>query len=62
MILNYNNPYEKSELSSKTLLDLVKCGNADEQLKDYMFRRDFVWATINVINYLVKDKKLEEAE
>jgi pentatricopeptide repeat protein len=62
MILNYNNPYEKSELSSKTLLDLVKCGDADEQLKDYMFRRDFVWATINVINYLVKDKKLEEAE
>jgi hypothetical protein len=30
MILNYNNPYEKSELGSKTLLDLVKCGNIDE--------------------------------
>ena len=62
MILNYNNPYEKSELGSKTLLDLVKCGDIDEQLKDYIFRRDFVWATINVINYLVKDKRLEEAE
>ena len=62
MIMNYNNPYKTSEFSSKTLLDLVECGEIDEELRDYIFRRDFVWATINVIQYLLKDKKLEEAE
>jgi len=31
-------------------------------LKNYIFRRDFVWITLNVINYLIEDKKLEEAE
>jgi len=62
MILNYNNPYKDSEFSSRTLIDLVNCGDISEELKDYIYRRNFVWATINVINYLVKDKKLEEAE
>jgi hypothetical protein len=47
--MNYNNPYKTSEFSSKTLLDLVECGEIDEELRDYIFRRDFVWATINVI-------------
>jgi hypothetical protein len=62
MILNYNNPYKSSEFSKKTLMDLVNCGEVDEELKDLIYRRNFVWATINVINYLVEDKKLEEAE
>ena len=62
MILNYNNPYKNSEFENKTLLDLVKCGDVSEELKDYIFRRNFVWATINVINYLIEDKKLEKAE
>jgi hypothetical protein len=62
MILNYNNPYKDSEFSKKTLLDLVNCGEIDDQLRDYIFRRNFVWATLNVINYLLEDKKLEEAE
>lgn len=62
MILNYNNPYKKSEFGSKTLLDLINCNDSNDELKDYLFRRNFVWATINVINYLLKDKKLEEAE
>jgi hypothetical protein len=62
MILNYNNPYEDSKTDSKMLLDLVNCGKLSDQLEDYVYRRDFVWATINVINYLVEDKKLEEAE
>ena len=58
MILNYNNPYEDSKTDSKMLLDLVNCGKLSDQLEDYVYRRDFVWATINVINYLVEDKKL----
>lgn len=62
MILNYNNPYKDSEFNSKTLLDLINCGDVDEELKDYIYRRNFVWSTINVINYLVEDNKLEEAE
>lgn len=62
MILNYNNPYKSSEFSKKTLMDLINCGDVDEELKDLIYRRNFVWATINVINYLVEDKKLEEAE
>ena len=62
MILNYNNPYEDSKTDSKMLLDLVNCGKLSDQLEDYVYRHDFVWATINVINYLVEDKKLEEAE
>ena len=62
MILNYNNPYEDSKTDGKMLLDLVNCGKLSDQLEDYVYRCDFVWATINVINYLVEDKKLEEAE
>ena len=41
---------------------ISKCGNENEDTKDLIYRRDFVWATINVINYLIDDCNFEEAQ
>jgi hypothetical protein len=59
-------------LAKEILQDLIKsnnnsgrifnCGYENEELKDKIYRRDFVWATINIINYLVDRCKLEEAQ
>lgn len=39
-----------------------KCGNEDDESKDIIYRRDFVWVTINVLNYLTDECKFEEAQ
>ena len=49
-----------NELISKSNGNKIqKCGNED---KDIIFKRDFVWSTIQVINYLIDACKLEEAQ
>ena len=55
-------------LAQEALRDLIsknngnkiqKCGMEDQSI---IYKRDFVWATINVINYLIEECKLEEAQ
>ena len=41
---------------------VIKCGNEDEETKDIIYRRDFVWVTINILNYLTDECKFEEAQ
>lgn len=41
---------------------ISKCGNENEDIKDLIYRRDFVWATINILNYLADQCKFEEAQ
>lgn len=59
-------------LANEVLTDLLKnnqgkgkiskCGNENEDTKDKIYRRDFVWATINVLKYLTDQCKFEEAQ
>lgn len=39
-----------------------QCENTDGDLKNLIFKRDFVWATINIIKLLIKDCNFIEAQ
>lgn len=41
---------------------LKKYYKLNDEQKDLIYKRDFVWITINVLNYLLEDCRLEEAE
>lgn len=42
--------------------NISQCNNLDDDLKDLIYKRDLIWATINVINYLTQDCLYEEAQ
>lgn len=43
-------------------MNLSKCKSKNADLEDWIFKRDFVWMTINVIKYLISLGQLAEAQ
>lgn len=42
--------------------NLGTCNNIDADIKDLIYRRDLVYITLNVIEYLIQDNRFDEAQ
>ena len=51
--------FRELKKNNKAQGKINKCGKEDDLL---IFKRDFVWATINVLNYLIEECKMEKAQ
>lgn len=40
----------------------IRCTNRNDDIQDLIFKRDFLWMTINIIKYYVEFNQLEEAQ
>jgi len=52
----------KKDLRNRNRYNLGNCYADDNEIQDLIYRRDLIWITINVINYLTQDCLLEEAQ